>query len=346
MSGHGRYMRRCFQLALNGRGSTAPNPMVGAVLVYEGKIIGEGWHRKAGLPHAEPEAIERVKDASLLGKATLYVNLEPCSHQGRTPACSRLIIDKRIPEVVVANVDSNPLVAGTGLEMLRRAGVRVTTGILEKDGRELNRFFFHYHERKRPYVVLKWAQTADGYMAPPGGTAYWITNRYARQRVHQWRSQMQAILIGKETLKRDNPLLDSRFWNGRPPLPVILGEPQEGDFRLLKPGRPVFVFGSKRENPGAFRYADRDLSVILEILYRHEIQSVLVEGGAQVLQAFIETGLWDEARVFTSPRKFGSGLKSPVLTSFSWLKTEMIAGDKLDWFIHPSNTFIHHGRYL
>ncbi len=341
-----RFMRRCFQLALNGRGSTAPNPVVGAILVHKGKIIGEGWHRRAGLPHAEPVAIESVHDQSLLREATLYVNLEPCSHHGRTPACSRLIIDKQIPEVVVSNLDPNPLVSGSGLEMLRRAGVKVTSGILEKDGRELNRFFFHYHERKRPYIVLKWAQSADGFMAPAGGKDYWITNPYSRQRVHQWRSEIQAILIGKNTLLADDPLLDSRFWNGRNPVPVILGDPSGDNFRVFWRERPVFVFGAQKDQPEMLRFSSRDLQEILQVLYEHEIQSVLVEGGAAVLQSFIKADLWDEARIFTSPVKFGQGMRAPVPHRAVWLKTENIEGDKLDWFYHSSNDYIHHGRYL
>ncbi len=347
---HETYIRRCFDLALNGRGTTYPNPVVGAVLVHNGQIIGEGWHRKSGEPHAEVMAVKNKLHKELLKEATLYVNLEPCSFYGKTPACSTMIIREKIPRVVISNIDPNDKVAGKGVAMLRQAGIEVTTGILESDGRELNRFFFSMHERKRPYIILKWARTADGFMAPDENKKYWITNDFSRQLVHKWRSEIQGILIGKNTLLADNPLLDSRLWDYNSPVPIVLsGSGLKGKFALIsRSERSLFLGPVKPDIPdeGLIYRQARDLESVLEVLYEENIQSVLVEGGRRVLTAFIEAGLWDEARIFTSPAVWGKGLKSPVLKDEIWLKTEMTGTDRLDYYYRRGNDYVYEGRYL
>jgi diaminohydroxyphosphoribosylaminopyrimidine deaminase/5-amino-6-(5-phosphoribosylamino)uracil reductase len=347
---HEIYMRRCFQLALNGRGTTAPNPMVGAVIVHDGRIIGEGWHYKAGLPHAEVMAIESVKEKALLKESTLYVNLEPCSHHGRTPACSTRIIREGIPRVVIANRDPNPLVAGRGVEALRRNGIEVIEGVLEDEGNELNRFFFTCHRHKRPYVILKWAQSADGFIAPPGGRNVKISSLYSRLLVHRWRSAIQSILIGRHTLDADRPRLDARYWDGNDPVVVVLGgkKPYEEDYPLFSGKRKLIVFGKEappaRSQAAHYPYAT--VQTVLKTLCRHDIQSVLVEGGSHVLQQFIAAGLWDEARIFTAPHVLGEGVKAPLLPQKKWLFTRFVDKDKWEVFVHPANQYLVYGRYL
>ena len=349
MDEHSRFMKRCFQLARNGAGSTYPNPLVGAVIVHNGQIIGEGWHRKAGEAHAEVVAVESVRDKSLLPDSTLYVNLEPCSHHGRTPACSTMIVRNRIPRVIIANIDPYPQVAGRGIKALERAGVEVITGIEAQEGNELNRFFFTFHRKKRPYVILKWAQTADGFMAPAEGKRTDISHLYARLQVHRLRSTVQAILTGRGTLEADNPRLDARYWSGRDPLPVVLGgENIKFEGRLFRRRQPVIVFGKHKETPpeNVQLLPPAGVRDVLTKLYELEIQSLLVEGGADVLRRFIRAGLWDEAHIYTSPLRFGSGLKAPVLQEGRWLKTDFAGHTKRDIFVHPQNQCIHDGRYL
>jgi diaminohydroxyphosphoribosylaminopyrimidine deaminase/5-amino-6-(5-phosphoribosylamino)uracil reductase len=222
---HEKYIKRCIELAKNGLGTTYPNPLVGSVIVFENQIIGEGWHQKAGKPHAEVHAINSVKDISLLSKATIYVSLEPCSHFGKTPPCSDLIIENNIPNVVIGTVDPNEKVAGKGIQKLIDAGIHVTIGILENECNELNKRFFTFHQKKRPYIILKWAETADGFIAPVFKNKQqpvWITNPSSRQLVHKWRSEEQAILVGTQTVLDDNPSLSVRDWTGNQPIKIIL----------------------------------------------------------------------------------------------------------------------------
>ena len=335
-------MQRCIQLASNGLGSTYPNPMVGSVIVHDSKIIGEGWHEQAGKPHAEVNAITSVEDESLLKESTIYVSLEPCSHFGKTPPCSDLIIEKQIPKVVVGTTDPHSKVAGQGIARLRKAGCEVEVGILESECQELNKRFFTFHQKKRPFVILKWAQTADGFIAPvvrPEKAPVWITNEFSRQRVHKMRSEEQAILVGTKTVLMDNPKLTNRDWSGNSPLRVVLDRdlkiPQ--DANVFDGSAPTLVL---TENPQFdqpnLRFATLDFSVnlaeqICETLYKHGVQSVIVEGGTMTLQTFIDAGLWDEAYIFEGHGAFGEGVPAPKLeTEFE--SEENIAGDILRHF--------------
>lgn len=318
-------MRRCLELAELGRGTAQPNPMVGSVVVHDGQIIGEGYHHKCGEAHAEVNAISSVKDQSLLKDATIYVNLEPCAHVGRTPACSTLIIDKQIPRVVIGCVDSFDKVAGKGVEMLKNAGVDVKVGVLEKESLWLNRRFFTFHHKKRPYIILKWAETKDGFIdydrTKEAPEAAWITNEISRTLVHKWRTEEPAFLVGTQTAIKDNPQLNVRAWSGAAPLRVSVD--REGvfpeDLNLLDDSQATLIFTSKLPKKSFkntdFVLIDDKISIeqqILDELYRREIQSVVIEGGRIVLDAFISQNLWDEARVFIGDKQFHSGTKAPV----------------------------------
>ena len=318
-------MRRCIELAQNGLGTTYPNPMVGAVIVHEGQIIGEGWHRKAGGPHAEVVAVDSVKDKTLLPQSTIYVSLEPCSHFGKTPPCCDLIITQNIPNVVVGTVDPNEKVAGRGIEKLRDAGKRVTVGVLERECRELNKRFFTFHHQKRPYVVLKWAQSVDGFIAPAHKNSrqpVWISNSYSQQLVHKWRTEEQAILAGTQTVVDDNPKLTARDWSGNQPVRIVIDKsnriPKES--HIFDNQAPTIVLtgtvGQAQNDAVKFVKIDFSSDVprqIVNVLYDQGLQSVIVEGGAKTLQSFIDANCWDEARVFTGQTVLGQGIVAPTL---------------------------------
>ena len=318
-------MMRCIQLAKIGLGTTYPNPMVGSVLVHDHKVIGEGWHAIAGAAHAEVLAIESVARKDLLKEATLYVSLEPCSHFGKTPPCADLIISSGIKQVVIGTTDPNPKVAGKGIQKLIEAGCDVTVGVQNVACEVLNKRFFTYHNKKRPYIILKWAQTADGFIAPEEikrsaiKKPFWITNAYARQVVHKFRAEEQAILVGTNTVLVDNPSLTVRDWKGTSPIRVVL----DRDLKIPK-NASVFDGASKtivitekvansNEHPQfeTVDFSENLPNQICTILFKHNIQSVLVEGGAKTLQLFIEAGLWDEAYVFIGATEFKTGLKAP-----------------------------------
>jgi diaminohydroxyphosphoribosylaminopyrimidine deaminase/5-amino-6-(5-phosphoribosylamino)uracil reductase len=318
-------MSRCIALAKNGLGTTYPNPMVGSVIVYDGKIIGEGWHKKAGEPHAEVNAVNSVKDKSLLKKATIYVSLEPCSHFGKTPPCCDLIIKNKIPNVVIGTVDPNVKVAGNGIKKLIEAGIHVTIGILEDECNELNKRFFTFHQNKKPYIILKWAQSQDGFIAPLEKSEkkpVWITNTHSRQLVHKWRAEEQAILVGTQTVIDDNPKLNARDWSGNNPIRLVLDQnnriPQDNAVFDNQIKTIVFTKSKNtinKENT-IFEVIDFKQNIatqIVEVLFQHQIQSVIIEGGLQTLQTFIDANLWDEARIFTGKITFGKGIKAPVL---------------------------------
>ncbi len=331
---HEKYINRCIELAKNGLGTTYPNPLVGSVIVYNNEIIGEGWHKKVGEAHAEVNAINSVKDKSLLSKSTIYVSLEPCNHFGKTPPCSDLIIDNEIPNVVIGTIDPHIKVAGSGIKKLIEAGKNVIVGILENECTDLNKRFFTFHNKKRPYIILKWAESNDGFIAPheilrnPEASGqndkepFWITNDISRQLVHKWRSEEQAILVGTKTVLNDNPKLDVRHWKGNNPIRIVLDKSGKisKDFHVSD-GKSETIFITEQENfttidKRIFENAIFDIMLpqkIMKILHKNNIQSVIIEGGKQTLQTFIDANLWDEARVFISKVHLSDGTKSPKI---------------------------------
>ena len=318
-----KYMRRALQLARLGAGHTSPNPMVGAVIVGpDGSIIGEGWHRKCGEGHAEVNAVASVADPNLLRDSTIYVTLEPCSHYGKTPPCARLLIERGIPRVVVGTLDPFVKVAGRGVAMLREAGIEVIVGVLEQECRDLNRRFMTAHTTGRPWVQLKWAQTADGFIALPpdaGENPLHMSTPVTMRLMHRQRALCDAIVVGAATARIDNPSLTTRQWPGRSPLRVVLSSNLSipDNLNLLTDGLPTIVYNAvKDETRGAVQYVKMDTSSPLswlEDLYRRGITSVMVEGGTRVLQGLIGAGVWDEARIEVSPRRVGQGVSAPQL---------------------------------
>ncbi|MFZ4670926.1 MAG: bifunctional diaminohydroxyphosphoribosylaminopyrimidine deaminase/5-amino-6-(5-phosphoribosylamino)uracil reductase RibD [Flavobacterium sp.] len=322
---HEKYINRCIKLAKNGLGTTFPNPLVGSVIVYEDKIIGEGWHKKAGEPHAEVNAINSVKDKSLLSKSTIYVSLEPCSHFGKTPPCCDSIITHKIPNVVVGTIDPNSKVAGSGIKRLQENHVNVTVGVLEKECNELNKRFFTFHTKKRPYIILKWAESLEGYIAPISKEKLepsWISNPFSRQLVHKWRTEEQAILVGTKTVLDDNPRLNSRDWKGNNPVRIIIDKSGKiNDNYFVKDKSIKTIIITEQENltsseNGIYENGifDNNLpSSICNVLFNNNIQSVIIEGGRTTIQSFIDSNFWDEARVFIGNLHLNNGVKAPIL---------------------------------
>ena len=319
------YMRRCFELARKGLGMTKANPLVGCVIVYQDRIIGEGYHHEYGGPHAEVIAIRSVKDPSLIPQSTLYCNLEPCSHYGKTPPCSLLIQQKGFRRVVVSNTDPFPSVNGKGIKHLESSGIEVETGCLEEEGKHLNRRFLHYVNFRRPYVILKWAQTADGFIdlvREPGDQEgpRWISDEVSRTLVHKWRSEETAIMVGTNTILNDNPSLNVRRWSGENPVRITLDRNGRlGDSaEILNGKQETIVFtGVERNYAGKIQLVHANPSYemvdVMEELFDRQIVSVLVEGGAELLQSFLNSGLWDEARVFSGKMLFSQGIKAPEI---------------------------------
>lgn len=321
MTTHDYYIKRCLEIAKNGLGTTRPNPMVGAVIVYQGLIIGEGYTSAYGSNHAEVNAIHAVKDSSVLKKSTLYVTLEPCAHYGKTPPCSDFIIAHHIPNVVIGCIDDNPEVAGKGIKKLIHAGCKVTVGVLEAACKAHHKRFFTFHNKQRPYIILKWAESSDGFIAPKTkkeNKPVWITNALSRQVVHKWRAEEQAILVGTNTVISDNPNLTVRDWTGQNPIRVVL------DKNLTLP-KTASVF-----NPDAQTMVLKENTAqgICNALYKKNINSVIIEGGAKTLQLFIDEGLWDEARIFTGTLPLKAGVKAPKFSG-ELLSEDSIQGDIL-----------------
>ncbi|MCK0136749.1 bifunctional diaminohydroxyphosphoribosylaminopyrimidine deaminase/5-amino-6-(5-phosphoribosylamino)uracil reductase RibD [Arenibacter sp. S6351L] len=335
---HEKYISRCIQLAKNGLGTTFPNPMVGSVIVHKGKIIGEGYTSPYGGAHAEVNAVNSVKDKKLLTEVTLYVTLEPCSHYGKTPPCADLIIKHQIPNVVIGLLDPHEKVAGKGVEKLKAAGCNVIVGVLEKECREHHKRFLTYHIKKRPYIILKWAETADGFIAPSqdkrrnNPEPYWISNPYSQQLVHQWRSQEQAILVGTNTVLADNPKLNVRHWKGQNPIRIVLDrELKISNKHNVLDGsiKTIIITAHLPKNPQhgiTYEVIDFENNLAIQIctiLHKHEILSVIIEGGAKTLQSFIDSQLWDEARIFKGKSQFEEGLKSPRIHGFLEKETQI-----------------------
>lgn len=316
------YMQRCFELARLGIGHTSPNPMVGAVLVHRNRIIGEGFHTRYGFPHAEVEAVRSVKDQDrhLIPESTLYVSLEPCSVHGRTPPCTDLIIRERIPEVVISYIDRSPGVNGEGVARLRKHGVKVTEGILSETGRLLSAPRNTFVTRQRPYIILKYAASANGFLGLPGGAPVWLTNAYSKRLVHRWRAETDAIMVGTNTALNDNPRLTTRLFPGSSPIRIIpdrhLRLPQ--DLHIFDDSIPTLVF-TLQDTPthhlSQTEYikveANHFFEALLQELFRRNIQTLMLEGGRDLLSYFIRHGLWDEARVFVTPKYLPDGIPAP-----------------------------------
>ena len=312
-------MNRCLELASKGLENVSPNPMVGSVIVYQGEIIGEGYHIESGKEHAEVNAITSVKDKSLLKDSTLYVNLEPCAHFGKTPPCSNLIIEHKIPTVVIGCVDSFSDVNGKGIIKMEKAGIKVSVGILENESRELNKRFFTFHEKKRPYIILKWAESKDGFIAPKNQTApFWMTSKDSKKLVHQFRAEEDAILVGRITAEKDNPSLTVREMEGENPTRIVIDKDLKlsKELNLFNNEAKTIIFNTLQTKEIDSNYYIKDdfnnlIESILQELYKQNIQSLIIEGGAKTLQSFIDEKLWDEARIFTASTILVEGVKSP-----------------------------------
>ena len=337
------YMRRCLQLAALGAGNTAPNPMVGAVLVHEGRIIAEGYHQQYGYAHAEVNCINSVaeEDKHLIPSSTIYVSLEPCAHHGKTPPCADLIIKHQIPKVVVGCRDPFKEVNGKGIEKLLHAGVEVVTGVLEHECKNINKRFFTFYTKHRPYILLKWAQTGDCKMAGYSSERLLITNPITNKLVHKWRSEEAGILVGTTTALLDDPALDNRLWAGKNPIRLVVDMDLSlpATLQLFNGKHKTIVFNTiKHEEVGNILYyqVTHDVSLVHQILnacYQQRILSVMVEGGARLLQSFIDEGLWDEGRVITNETLFiGEGLPAPQLKHNRFSHSEKILTDRIDYF--------------
>tara|TARA_B100000787_G_scaffold64358_1_gene47277 strand:- start:21867 stop:22901 length:1035 start_codon:yes stop_codon:yes gene_type:complete len=341
---HEQYIKRCLEISKFGIGTTRPNPFVGAVLVVDNKIIGEGFTSPYGGSHAEVNAICAVKDQSLLKKATIYVTLEPCSHQGKTPPCADLIIKSGIKKVVIGCEDSNALVAGKGIKRLQNSGCEVVVGVLEKECREHHKRFFTFHTKMRPYIILKWAQTSDGFVAPKTRmiqAPVWITNEYSRQLVHKWRSEEHGILVGTTTVLDDNPGLNIRQWKGENPIRIVIDKELKIPNNLkVYDGtvKTIFINENTTLTKGNIFFEKINFSKpialqICKLLFKHKIQSLIIEGGTATIQTFINENFWDEARVFVSKVNFNEGVKSPKFDHIHH-KEENIKEDLLKMYLN------------
>ncbi len=320
------YMKLALQLAEKGRGKVAPNPMVGCVIVKNNEVIAEGYHKQYGSPHAEVNAINSLPVDFNFSDCILYVNLEPCSHYGKTPPCSDLIIAKKFKRVVIGNLDTNPLVAGKGIQKLKDAGIEVSSGVINSEARELNKRFFWFHEKQQPYVILKWAETKDGFISreplPANKEDNWITCAESKKLVHQWRAEEQAIMVGTNTVIVDDPELTTRLVEGNNPVRIIIDK----DLKLSRTskvfsavGQVIVVTDKNVEDENNSTYCkinfDRDfVNSLLNALFELSIQSIIIEGGSKLLTFFIEAGIWNEARIFVGPKEFKNGIKAPVFS--------------------------------
>lgn len=343
------FIKRCFELAELGKGLVAPNPLVGAVLVYDGNIIGEGWHKQYGEAHAEVNCLESVSDENkhFIPESTMYVNLEPCAHHGKTPPCAVRLVEEKVKKVVIANIDPYKEVAGKGKSILKNAGIEVVKGVSEEKGKWLNRRFFCYNENKRPYIILKWAQTQNGLFAPLNKSRFQISNKETSQLLHKWRTEESAIMVGYTTAKNDNPELTARLWNGTNPLRIVLDEhlelPRESN--LFNNKSEVWVVNNKKEEQSSnIKYVRVDYSAevlpqLMNRLYETKVQSLIVEGGAVLLQSFIKAALWDEARVFEANTVMENGLQAPTLINAKHIFSNSVGSDKLQFYTNMNMTY-------
>jgi diaminohydroxyphosphoribosylaminopyrimidine deaminase / 5-amino-6-(5-phosphoribosylamino)uracil reductase len=352
---HQKYMSRCIEIAKNGLGNTKTNPLVGACIVYNDEIIGEGYHAIYGEAHAEVNAINSVKDKSLLQEATIYVSLEPCSHHGKTPPCSDLIISSGIKNVVIACKDTYSEVAGRGIEKLKNAACNVEIGILEKEARSLNKRFFTFNELKRPYITLKWAQSADGFIDIERNKndekkSFHISNEQSKFWVHQLRASEMGIMVGTNTVLNDNPSLDIRFFSGNNPTKIVIDRELKipSNYHVFKNSAPLFIFHNIDKTPSntfenvkyfAIDFGKETLNQILNVLYHEGINSILVEGGAALLNNFISTDFWDEAFVISSNLVLEKGLKAPKINQQVFEKFDL-EDNTIERFVAKNNQFI------
>lgn len=349
LANHIIYMQRCLELARLGKGYAAPNPIVGAVLVHNNRIIGEGWHRQYGEPHAEVNCFDSVAEADkhLVPNSIIYVSLEPCAHYGKTPPCALRIAQERVKEVIICNIDPFEKVGGKGIQILQAQNIQVKTGILEKEGHWLNRRFFCFHQQKRPYIILKWAQTANGFIAPSDRSRFQLSNTHSNQLVHKWRTEEAAIMVGYNTALNDNPQLTARNWQGRQLLRIALDRnlsiPESHN--LFDNNTETWLIneknGSTTGNIAKLKipFNENLLPEILNRLHAAGKTSLIVEGGAQLLQSFIDKGLWDEARVFTTPKVLEHGIAAPVLTDSVAAASFEIDDDTLKLYVNAASAY-------
>ncbi len=342
------YIRRCMELAQRAKGFTAPNPMVGAVLVYNGRIIGEGWHHYYGAAHAEVNCIDSVQaaDKALIPDSTMYVSLEPCAHQGITPPCAVRLVQEQIKKVVIANIDPFEKVGGRGIEILEEYGAQVQIGILKAEGEWLNRRFFCYHTHKRPYIILKWAQTPEGYIAPSDGRRLQISNTHSHTLAHKWRTEEGAILVGTNTAINDNPELTARLWKGKQPLRILLDKDLKvpHTHKLFNEAAATWIINEQKDTLQGnlhflqMQFDETLLPNLLQRLHDTHILSLIVEGGAKVLNSFIAQDLWDEARVFTGAVSLQQGIAAPLLQNAIPAFTTQLEQDRLQLWVNRSST--------
>ncbi len=340
---HKLYMQRCLQLAQLGAGAVAPNPMVGSVLVYNNRIIGEGYHQQYGKPHAEVNCINSVQEADkhLINQSTIYVSLEPCAHFGKTPPCADLIIHHKIPKVVVGCRDPFKEVNGKGIEKLQAAGIDVTLGILDAECKQLNKRFFTFHTKHRPYIILKWAETANRFIGTNTEERLLISSETTNRLVHKWRSEEAGILVGTNTAKLDNPSLNNRLWSGKKPVRLIIDSTLQlaDSLNIFSKSQPTILFNHlKNQEEDNLYYYQLDnkkelLPQIMDACYKQNIQSILVEGGSKTLQTFIDSKLWDEARVITNTKlTIANGITSPTLKNARVVYSRMIGEERIENF--------------
>lgn len=342
-------MKRCYELAELGKGSVSPNPMVGAMLVYNDRIIGEGWHKAYGGPHAEVNCINSVKeeDEQLIRESTMYVSLEPCAHYGKTPPCAELLVKEQVKRVVIGNMDPHEAVAGKGVKLLEDNNVAVTAEMLPGVGRWINRRFLCFHEQQRPYIILKWANSQDGYMAPINRQRLQISNKHSQQLVHKWRTEEDAILVGYTTVVNDNPSLTSRLWQGKSPLRIVIDEKLQLDNSLNVFDGSVetwIVNAQKDEQADKTQYIKLDfgqdiIRPLMSKLHTAKVLSIIIEGGAYTLSRFIESGLWDEARVFTAGKMLHNGVKAPSLNGAKHIYATDLLSDQLDVYVKADTKY-------
>lgn len=335
------YMQRALELAALGLGHVSPNPMVGCVIVHDNRIIGEGWHRRHGESHAEVLALNQVKNKALLPESTLYVTLEPCSHHGKTPPCADRIVQEGVGRVVICNKDSNPLVKGEGIRKMEAAGIKVENHLLEQEGRRLNKRFFTFYEKQRPYILLKWAQTADRFIARENFESKWISHEFSRKIVHKWRTEEDAVMVGTNTAQYDNPRLNARDWPGKNPVRIVVDKNLRLDRKLLlfDHSQPTLCYNlqenRKEKNLQFIKLNPENFSEALFYdLFEKKIMSVMIEGGSSLLQNLIAEGLWDEARVFESKATFGAGISAPTLKDCKMIEKTRSGEDELIAYKH------------